>query len=79
MTPLPCPFCGKPPYVGPDIIMHRYVRVRCVNEGCRVMCQTIAVISEEEAIRLWNMRSYERRDEADGDMLQADQGPRGGS
>ena len=66
MKPLPCPFCGKEPYVGPDIIMHRYVRVRCVNECCRVMCQTIAVVSEEEAIRLWNIRSYEMS-ETDGE------------
>ena len=76
MTPLPCPFCGQMPEVGPDIILTRYVRVRCVNEGCRIMCQTIAVLTDEEAIRLWNKRSYERRDE-NGDLLPADPGASG--
>jgi hypothetical protein len=52
---LPCPFCGSAGQLLPSIIEGRQ-KILCSNVYCYVR-PGITAVTEEKAIRRWNMRS----------------------
>ena len=59
-SPLPCPFCGRPPEVdAPDGHpgSNPYHFVACYGEACPVQPETPGKPSEAEAVEAWNTRT----------------------
>ena len=70
LTPLPCPFCGKPPMVGPkkpDLAGNAWGYVVCtharchvnpeVSDGCTVADERGSGAYQDLAIKRWNKRA----------------------
>jgi hypothetical protein len=69
LTPLPCPFCGNPPKVGPkrpDLDGNAWGYVQCTNarchvnpevrDGCDVADERGSGAYQDLAIKRWNKR-----------------------
>ncbi|PRH19434.1 hypothetical protein C6T56_16005 [Burkholderia multivorans] len=53
---LPCPFCGKPPYVAEEIDPDEWWYVACQTPGC-ILPIAAGHTSAESAIAKWNRRT----------------------
>ncbi|MBU9359673.1 Lar family restriction alleviation protein [Burkholderia multivorans] len=53
---LPCPFCGKPPYVAEEIDPDEWWYVACQTPGC-ILPTAAGHTSIESAIAKWNRRA----------------------
>ncbi|PRE44167.1 hypothetical protein C6P97_22325 [Burkholderia multivorans] len=53
---LPCPFCGKPPYVAEEIDPDEWWYVACQTPGC-ILPAAAGHTSIESAIAKWNRRA----------------------
>ncbi|MDR8915845.1 Lar family restriction alleviation protein [Burkholderia multivorans] len=65
---LPCPFCGKPPYMATEIDPDEWWYVACQTPGC-ILPAAAGHTSIESAIAKWNRRAHA----SEGDRIRCSQ------